>query len=78
MHSSVVKHFIEKCIDPIVLFKYLRFVILDILTNTGSLSKDDIEDLLLKKEKVWCETLVTQHKGLNGSHDWNRLKRTQN
>ena len=40
-----VKHFIEKCNDPIVAFKYLRFVILDILTNTESLSKDDIEDV---------------------------------
>ena len=78
VHScKIVKHFIEKCNDPIVPFKYLRFVILDVLTNTESLSKDDIEDLLLKKEKFWCGTLVTQHKGLNGSHDWNRVKRTE-
>ena len=72
-----MKHFIEKCNDPIVAFKYLRFVILDILTNTDSLSKDDIEDLFLKKEKFWCWTLVTQHKILNESHDWNRVKRTE-
>ena len=72
-----VKHFIEKCNDPIVAFKYLRFVVLDILTNTESLSKDDIEDLFLKKEKFWCGTLVTQHKILNESHDWNRVKRTE-
>ena len=57
VHScKIVKHFIEKCNDPIVPFKYLRFVILDVLTNTESLSKDDIEDLLLKKEKFWCGT----------------------
>ena len=78
VHScKIVKHFIEKCNDPIVPFKYLRFVILDVLTNTESLSKDDIEDLLLKKEKFWCGTLVTRHKGLNGSHDWSRVKRTE-
>ena len=65
VHSCrMVKYFIEKCNDPIVTFKYLQFVILDVLTNTESLSKDDIEDLLLKTEKVWCGTLVTQHNGL--------------
>ena len=50
VHScKILKHFIKKCNNPIVPFKYLRFVILDVLTNTESLSKDDIEDLLLKK-----------------------------
>ena len=71
-----VKNYIEKCNDSVALFNYLRFVILDVLTNAESLSKDDVEDLLLKKEKFWCGTLVTKHKGLNGSHDWNRVKRT--
>ena len=38
VHScKIVKHFIEKCNDPIVPFKYLRFLILDVLTNTESL-----------------------------------------
>ena len=32
--SKIVKPFIEKCNKPIVPFKYLQFVILDILTNT--------------------------------------------
>ena len=59
---KVVKHFIEKCNDRIVPFKYLRFAIVDVLTNTESLSKDNIEDLLLKREKFWCGTLATQHK----------------
>ena len=37
-HScKIVKHFIEKCNDPIVPFKYLRFIILDVLTNIESL-----------------------------------------
>ena len=56
---------------------YLRFVILDFLKNTESLSKNDIDNLLLKKEKFWCGALVIQHKGLNGSHDWNRVKQTE-
>ena len=47
-----------------------------VLTNTESLLKDDIEDLQ-KKEQFWCGTLVTQHKGLNGLDDWNRVKRTE-
>ena len=56
-HScKIVKHFIKNCHNPIVPFKYLQFVILEFLTNTESLSKDDIEDLLLKKEKFWCGT----------------------
>ena len=41
VHSSkLVKHFIEKCNDPIVPFKYFRFVIPDVLANTESLSKE--------------------------------------
>ena len=76
-YCKIVKHFIEKCNYSIVPFKYLRFVILDVLTNTESLSKDYAEDLLLKKQNFWCRTLVTQHKGLNGTHDWNRVKQTE-
>ena len=77
-HScKTVKHFIEKFNNTRVSFKYLRFVFLHVLTNTESLSKNDIEDLLLKNEKFWCRTLVTQYKGLNGSHDWNHVKRTE-
>ena len=35
VHScKIVKHFIEKCNDPIVPFKYFWFAILDVLTNT--------------------------------------------
>ena len=41
---KIVKHFIEKCNDPTI-----TFVILDVLTNTESLSMGDIKDLLLKK-----------------------------
>ena len=50
---------------------------MDILTNTKSLLKDDIEDLIVEKVKCWYGTLVTQHKVLKRSHDCNRNKRTE-
>ena len=53
VHSwKIVKHFNEKCYNPIVPFKYLRFVIMDVLTNTESWSKDEIEDLFLRKKNL--------------------------
>ena len=50
---------------------------LDLLTNTEFLSKDENEDHFLIKEKFSCGAPVTQHEGLNGSHDLNRVKRTK-
>ena len=43
-----------------------------IVNNTTHLTSKNIDALLLEKEKFWIGTLVTQHKGLNGTHDWNR------
>ena len=71
---KIVKHFINDCPDPTV--NNIRFIIVDAVNNTELLSKDDLDNLLLEKEKFWIGTLVTQHQGLNGSHDWNRKKRT--
>ena len=45
-----MEHCIERYSDPIVPLKYLQFVIRDVLTNTESLSKDVIEDLLREKK----------------------------
>ena len=45
------------------------------LNNVESLSTDDIDDLLLRKEKMWIGMLLTQHKGMNASHDWKRKTR---
>ena len=50
----------------------LRFTIVDCLNNVDSLTNDEIDDLLLKKEKFWIRTLVMQHHGLNSKHDLNR------
>ena len=49
---EIIKNFIEKCNDPRVSFMYLQFLIWIFrhLHELESLSKDDIENLLLKKE----------------------------
>ena len=50
---------------------------IDQLNNRNRVSPDDIDDLLLQKESFWISTLVTMHKGLNSTHDWNRKRRTE-
>ena len=45
--------------------------------NAFGLTRNQIEDLLLKKEKLWKGTLVTQHQELNSTHDWNCSKQTE-
>ena len=50
-----------------------RFVIVDQTTDKDK----EIDNILLQKEKFWIGTLVTQHQGLNGKHDWNRKTRTE-
>ena len=71
----ISRHFIEDCID--VSLSNLKFVIVDAVNNSANLTENELEDLLLAKEKFWIGTLITQHKGMNGSHDWNRTKRTE-
>ena len=67
----IVRHFIEEHKG----YENLRFVLLDCVDNVGGLSTEEIDALLLEKEKFWIGTLVTQHKGLNSTHDWVREKR---
>ena len=56
----------------------IRFIITtDQLNNTNSLSPNKIDDLLLRKERFWISTLVTIHKGLTSTRDWNRKRRTE-
>ena len=71
----IVKHFIDECCDSNDTFRYLNFSIIDVLNNVEYFSQNDIESLLLQKENVWIGSLVTQHKGLNRSNDWNRRNR---
>ena len=75
--SRIANHFIDVCSDTDDLSRNIRFIIIDQLNNKNSLSSDDIDDLLLQKERSWISTLVTIHKGLNRTHDWNRKRRTE-
>ena len=74
---KITTHFIYECCDEEIPFKCLAFVIIDLVNNTSHLTRNQIEDLLLEKEKFWIGTLVTQHQGLNSTRDWNRSKRTK-
>ena len=69
----IAKNFIDECNDPHVLFKSLGFLIIDVLNKVEHLSENNNERLLLQKENFWTGTLVTPHKELNGSHDWNLI-----
>ena len=64
-----MRHFIENCNRNG--FNNLRFTIVDCLNNVDCLTDNEMDDLLLKKEKSWIRTLVTQHYGLNSNHDVN-------
>ena len=67
-----MKHFIDVCCGD-----RLNIHIIDSVNNISGLSSDQIDDLLLQKEQYWIGTLLTQHKGLNSTHDWVRKKRTE-
>ena len=73
----IVNHFIDSCRKGVDGVDNLCFVLLDSVNNVEGLSSDEVDALLLKKEKFWIGTLVTQHKGLNGTHDWNRKNRCE-
>ena len=74
---GIVKHFIHQCPSNENPGDNLVFVILDSLNNISGLSDNQIEDLLLQKEKFWIGTLCTMHKGMNQTHDWNRTVRSE-
>ena len=74
---STVNQFIDVCSDTDDPSGNIRFIIVHQLTNTNSLSSDEIDDLLLQKERFWISTFVTIHKGLNSTHNWNRKRRTE-
>ena len=74
---KIATHFIDECCNEEIPFKYLAYFIIDVVNNTSGLTRNQIEDLSLEKEKFWIGTLVTQHQGLNRTHDWNRSKRTE-
>ena len=71
------KHFIQACTDEHNL-GHIKFIILDKIDNIDNLSEGQIEALLLQKESFWIGTLVTQHQGMNATHDWNHTTQGQN
>ena len=58
-----MRHFIENFNNNG--FNNMRFTIVYCLYNVEDLTD---YDLLLKKEKFWIRTLVTQHHGLDSKH----------
>ena len=65
----IVRHYMEDCINENDPLGYIKFIIVDGLNNTENLSSDEIDALLLEKEKFWIGILVTQHEGMNATHD---------
>ena len=55
---SVVKHFIDLCTDTVNPSKYLRFILIDCVTNTKNSSKEEIDDLLLQKNRILDSNIV--------------------
>ena len=53
----------------------MKFHIIDCLDNFDGLTVEQIDDELLKKEKMWIRKLLTYHHGMNSSHDLNRSRR---
>ena len=72
---SINKHFNTICKSSQDTSAFLSFQLIDCLDNIDDLSIEDIDDLLLQKEKHWISTLVTMNRGMNSSHGWNRKKR---
>ena len=50
----------------------MGFIIIDVVNNTDGSLQSDVDSLFLVKKEFWIGTLITQHKGLKGSHDWCR------
>ena len=59
---DLVDHFIGFCSGTDNPSRNIRFIIIDQLNNTNSFSPDEIDDLLLQKERLWISKLVTIHK----------------
>ena len=72
----IVKHFTDVCRDPSDPHKFLKFHILDCLDNVEGFSGEKIDELLLKKEKLWIRNFVAVHKGMNSHHDLSRKTRS--
>ena len=72
---SISRHFNEICRCVNSPEEHMQIQLIDSVNNTNNLSTDEIDDLLLKKERFWIGSMVTIHKGMNSFHDWKRKKR---
>ena len=72
---SISKHFNEICCCDNTPGEHMEIQLIDSVNNIDNLEIDQIDELLLKKEKFWLGSMVTMHRGMNSTHDWNRKKR---
>ena len=88
-YKSWVKNGIRKCrignhfIDNVACrgpnhapWESMKFYIIDCVDNSDGLTLEQIDEELLKKEKMWIRKLLTYHHGMNSSHDLNRSRRS--
>ena len=88
-YKSWVKNQIRKCrignhfIDNVACrgpdhapWENMKFYIIDCVDNFDGLTLEQIDEELLKKEKMWIRKLLTYHHGMNSSHDLNRSRRS--
>ena len=73
---NIFNQFTDVCSDTDGPSRNIKLIVIDQLNNINSLSPDEIDDLLLQKERFWISTLITIHKVLNSIHDWDRKRRT--
>ena len=71
----ITEHWNHVCRDPKSPVAFMKFQLIDCVDNTQQLTKEQINNTLLDKERLWMSTLQTIHHGLNSKHDWNRVYR---
>ena len=55
---------------------YMNFQLIDCVDNTEAMDDKQIRSLLKEKERFWIGTLVSIHKGMNNTNDWNEGRAT--
>ena len=54
----------------------MNFQLIDCVDNTEAMDDKKIRSLLKEKERFWIGTLVSIHKGMNNTNDWNEGRAT--
>ena len=76
-HAQFWSIWFDCCSDTENPSQYLRFILIDCLTNIKNKNKDQTDDLFSEKENFWIGTLSAIHKGLNDYNGWKRIRRNQ-